>query len=259
MSGKIITSKPPRIFFDASVSDFNVVGIGIYEMMSGEKTTVTIQSNKIVSSNDAEEMAFKRALQFAINTFDSKQLFLFTDNRGVYLNNRHIVEAYTHNGYTISLNWVPRELNTEADKLSKLASSRGSVTGCNKIEKVIEKELFGTPITDGLAEFIRSKPLENRLKMVKNLFRKPIQLEAYDFFIAGKGSKSPNPKDVELKSMALFISTVINTNKERKKFPRLIPFLTIYRTKGSPKNSCPTIKDKELEQIIRIQTTTRSK
>lgn len=256
---KIVTNKPPRVFFDASVSEFKVVGIGIYEMVSGEKTSITIQTNKILGSCEAEEIAFKRALEFAINTFESKIIYLFTDNRQVYLDNRHLIEQYKKNGYSFALNWVPRELNVEADKLSKLASSRGSVTGCNKVEKYIEKELLGTPITVGLSTFIRCKPISKRVQMAYNLFKSDLEVQALNFYIKGIGTAVPPKKQNELRELALFLSTVIISSQERKQYPKLIPFLTTFRAKGSPKNSCPVIKDRELETIIRKKTTTRSK
>lgn len=246
---KIHTTKPPRVFLDASVSEFGVVGIGIFESQSKEKASITVQTTTTMSSTEAEELAFRKAIVFAMSKFSSKTLNFFTDNQSVYKNNRDLLSVFNKKGYQLTINWIPRELNTEADKLSKLASSRGSVTGCNTVEKAIEENVSGTIIT-GIAGFIREKTLVEKMNLMRRVFINKIEVDAISYFFDGKGTKPKVTKTnkVFYKDFAKYISCTFFA-QEKKKYKDLKNFLEHF--KEGPGNQVPGLKDKHFERLIR--------
>lgn len=255
MTTKIITKKPPRIFLDASVSVFGVIGIGIYEAQSKEKASITIQATTQMSSVDAEELAFKKAVTFALSRFNSKNFNFFTDNRAVYLKYREKLLEYQKDGLYLSINWIPRELNEDADRLSKLASNRGSVTGCNDIEKQIEKDLMGTPITEGLSAYIRSKTLNEKFNLMKKVFINDVEKEAFESLFTGKGNppKITKTSKTHLTHLAKFIANTFYA-KEKKMFPRIKNFLEPYKQGVGTSRQVQGFKDRDLEKLIRSRT-----
>lgn len=255
MITKITTKKPPRIFFDASVSIFGVVGIGIYECQSNEKATISVQTTTPMSSTDAEELAFKKAIQFGLTNFNSTTFNFFTDNRGVYLKYRDVLAQYRKDGFEFALNWIPREMNCDADRLSKLASNRGSVTGSNSVEKQIEKEMMGTPISEGLTSYIRSKSLNEKFNLMKKVFINDVEKDAFESLFNNKGNppKVTKTSKTHLTHLAKFISNTFYA-KEKKMYPRVKHFLEYFKQGAGTSRQVPGYKDKDLEKLIRNRT-----
>lgn len=254
---KIRTTKPPRIFLDASVSEFGVVGIGIYESQSKEKTAITLQTTTPLTSNEAEELAFKKAIAFASTKFKSKVFYFFTDSQYVYKKYREIMESYNKENLQLMINWIPRELNGEADKLSKLASSRGRVEGSHAVEVAIEQEV-GTIITTSICDFIRGKTLKQRYTLLRKIFHNENEKSAINYLFHKIGSK-PNTtkaKIVLLKNLARYIQSTYSAT-EKKKLNGVKEFLVPFRE--GPGNQVAGLKNKQIEKLIRTRVKTAVK
>ena len=113
------------ISFDASIKK-NKLGIGIFDNIGCKYFTYFTDIDKDCSLT-AETIALGCALKYASKT-KRKVLNLYTDNKT--LANHGIPKQFQHlvEGKTVSLTWVPREFNREADHASKGAQGfhRGS-------------------------------------------------------------------------------------------------------------------------------------
>jgi len=105
-----------KIAFDASVMRNKNLGIGMYDMTNNVRLCEGGKLPKMCST-----MGEAEALKFTLNYAKEKgfkNLALFTDSQNL---SRHDLEDYTkdYDFEDVVLTWVPRELNKEADKMSK--------------------------------------------------------------------------------------------------------------------------------------------
>ena len=97
-------SKLPHVFSDASVTQTQTV-LSVVSSHLGIKKQIVL--NKVVSTHKAEELALLVAKKLTLGT----KCMYFTDNL-------HLAYRYGQ-----EVNWIPRELNKEADKLTKVAKN----------------------------------------------------------------------------------------------------------------------------------------
>lgn len=131
--------KPHKVFSDASVTT-NSTTVGIYCDSLSIKYSHTI--NKPLQVHQAEELALKLAIQLTSNHL----CHYFVDNKGL---------ATKYQKHQLSINWLPREFNKQADALT-----RKSKKGPAKLKP-------GTPQPLGLANTIQQQyPLNRKLKLI---------------------------------------------------------------------------------------------
>jgi ribonuclease HI len=112
-----MSKRTTYIYFDASLKDGNV-GIGIYNQKKNTGESIFFENTKLTVCQ-AETKALQLAIQYAINEKISKPMF-FTDNLYVFDQGFPTeFEKSFDQEFKPRLFWIPRELNTEADKLSK--------------------------------------------------------------------------------------------------------------------------------------------
>jgi len=258
---KLKLKKSPKIFFDASISTNGKIGIGIYELNSNEKTIITIQNNLKLDSNFAEELALKKSLVFATSRFSNNHFMFFTDNISLYRKYRKTFDNFKSiqdKKIFISIHWIPRELNKEADKLSKLGSS-DNIKNIKQTTKKINNIMKKTPLKNGLKKFILDKPFKDRVQFLKSIFKEEDEQKLINYFFFDKKiSNNPiNRKKNSIKKLKSFVITInsIFSNKDLQdlnKYKTLKNF--IYRFKENSGN-LKVYKDKELEKIIKTKAT----
>ncbi len=109
-----------KVAFDASI-DHNTkcVGVGIYDMTNKTRISKIVDFYSGNNSDKSERVAYFEALKYAKGLGCTGVLF-FTDNLGVSKEKSPLIDIYMR-GIDFKTTWDPRELNKEADKLSKLA------------------------------------------------------------------------------------------------------------------------------------------
>lgn len=125
-------SKLPLVFSDASISK-TATTLAVYS--SNLAISYTISLPRVFSSDAAEELALKLA---------------FTLTKGInchyFVDNKQVANKYPQ------VNWIPRELNTAADTLSK------------------QHTTFTSLGTTSIASFIQANyPLPKKLKLVASI------------------------------------------------------------------------------------------
>jgi len=223
-------AKTPRVFFDASIRN-NCIGIGIYEMTTNDSTSITIQCSYDMVSSKAEEIALRQALEYSLTKYKSKTVKLFTDNFFVYRANREVFELFnSRNNTDITLHWIPRELNTEADRLSKLGSK--GIKGASS-----------TPIVGGIRSFIMTKSIEQRVALLRNIFKKQHEIDFLNNFLNNKSVKG---KGKGINKLLTFIRSIFK-NEELSKINKNFTRNTICILF---KNNL-ILSDKDIEKILR--------
>lgn len=178
-----------NICFDASIRN-GVVGIGIFNTKwKGKEYHSFNYDGK--SSLTAETMALALAMEYARKNQIEKPRFI-TDNKQLSTNGipEHFLLKY---GYTdfVELVWVPRELNTEADKLSK-AGSACTASSCVDTE-------MGVSIDNVVYELIKKYSFKRRLEFIKRMANSNQDFKLVKFLNGkGYGGEMPKPEDIML-------------------------------------------------------------
>jgi len=145
------------ISFDASIKE-GYVGIGIFNNNNGDSLHYKFKI-KMNSSRMAEEMALLCAIKYANDNYIATPFFftdnlpLFNDineNQQMYIDKYSKIMTKIKHKKRINIHWIPREINTEADKLSKIK--------CKTVSKKSIKS--------------KSKKLKNRNEILKNILKK---------------------------------------------------------------------------------------
>lgn len=164
--------KAPKIFFDASITN-NALGIGINELYSNKTGyfKYLLKDNKL-NSIEGELRAFNKAIEWAqINFPNVKEYHFFTDNKPLY--QKQPIPKIKDK--IIELFWVPRELNSIADKLANVKdTNQVSHSGINQ-KQISHSGLKKTEIKINLGSFICQKysykqrlALLNKIAQTKN-------------------------------------------------------------------------------------------
>jgi len=210
-------SKIRIIQFDASIRN-GKVGIGMFDRTSNVSIvkSVDYHDNINMSSKDAETLALICTLQY-MNENNIKSARLFTDNsqiadRGIsdYLKKKYLTES------DVSLHWLPRELNSKADTLSK----KGSY-----ISHIVES--FNTK------EKIKKYPLLKRLNLLERLAKAESDYKVLDKIRSNKPLNKSSKKFLkiclsiispgEIKTVDKYLNTLTKTQRRssRLKSPEL--------------------------------------
>ena len=117
-------SKPTYICLDASITKDNKLGIGLFNIITKEKIALSYCINT-KNTLIAESMALVCAMEYAYKK-GYEIVHFFTDNKA--LGDKEIdprfLEKFPFKNAKIS--WIPRDLNKEADKMSKAGRNPNS-------------------------------------------------------------------------------------------------------------------------------------
>ena len=167
-------SSQTKICFDASYQD-GTVGIGIFNFDTKEEVYCRYTLLKDVNDSTLmETMALVQTIKYMRQNNITKA-HLFTDNKSVADKG---VSKTISEGLKVTLNWIPREFNTDADRLSKLAhtlvaTELGSKplkpmnTTYKKSPVIVE---VNTDISRKMTDKLKEYSLEKRLNLIKMMY-----------------------------------------------------------------------------------------
>jgi len=195
-----------KICFDASIHN-NCVGIGIFnfDTKDEEYHRYSLPREKI-NSTIAESMALVQTLKY-MERNKIKSAHLFTDNKP--LAERGIERQLLKKFKDVTLTWIPREFNEDADRLSKRAHElSGFKLRFDKLSKVMIKNPLNTKKINVLKE-IKKYPLNKKI----NLILKWSRSKRTDSLLASNLIKNKlilNKKD---KTFLKLLKTIINEDE----------------------------------------------
>lgn len=157
------------ISFDASIRE-GILGIGIYDNLTFEHFTYYTDISKDCSFT-GETIALGCALQYAYK-IKRTVVNLYTDNKSVANNGipkqlQHLVE-----NMQVTLTWVPREMNKEADRASKGTvenSVKLTQARKNNLRKKHPQENKIQIVTSGPKKLFINHPFEEKIKLLKRV------------------------------------------------------------------------------------------
>ncbi len=172
------------ITFDASIKD-NQLGVGLYDNFTKEKYHILTSIDKNCSMK-AESIALGCALQYCIKN-NRPQVHLFTDNKmladqGIPSQYKSLTEEFTE----VTLTWIPRELNKDADLASKNAFfphlKNPSATKLKEMRKKqnaknIQNIQNIQNTKTGLAKVFETVSIQKKLEMLETLSRTKFEKE----------------------------------------------------------------------------------
>ena len=114
-----------HICIDASITKEGVLGVGIFDITNNQRIALTYTTKPSRDAYVGESMALICAMEYAYKNGFEKVHF-FTDNKrlGDEEINPRFLEKFPFKQAKIS--WIPRDLNKEADKMSKAGRNPNS-------------------------------------------------------------------------------------------------------------------------------------
>lgn len=150
-----------KIKFDASIHD-GCIGVGIHNFDMKTDIKHRFKFKNVPCSFGAESVALIKTLQY-MKQVGIKQAHLFTDNQAIA--EKGIQKSLLKGFGMVTLTWIPREFNEEADKLSKEAHQLQPAFYNAEIDKVVVANGTQMPKKEQLAVSAESvKGLNKRLR-----------------------------------------------------------------------------------------------
>ena len=200
-----------NIYIDGSCQVNNrLIGIGIYNSTTKFELSMVKDGNNVF---DAESEALEEAIRYSELNGIVKESRIFTDSKEVH-------KVYFD--YVLSLGfsefiWIPRELNSVADKLStgykeytkstrtKISLNNNVIIKTTKIKETTKvKSLSKTEIIEKLNEFSEEKRMKLIYKL-KDLTKSNKCI--YDYYFANGGKVGKNNKNTYFKLIPLLVKT----------------------------------------------------
>ena len=200
-----------NIYIDGSCQVNNkLIGIGIYDSTTKFELSMVKDGNNVF---DAESEALEEAIRYCQLNGIVKESRIFTDSKEVH-------KVYFD--YVISIGfsefiWIPRELNSVADKLStgykeytkstrtKISLNNNVIIKTTKIKETTKvKSLSKTEIIEKLNEFSEEKRMKLIYKL-KDLTKSNKCI--YDYYFANGGKVGKNNKNTYFKLIPLLVKT----------------------------------------------------
>jgi hypothetical protein len=183
------------ICFDASLCS-DGIGIGIYDHTLCKNIKRKIPHSNLKQKTNGSFIAEKLALVYTIRYIKESNIKsnirLFTDNESLANQpiSKKLLTRYNIAQNSLSLHWIPREFNKQADKLSKVIQKE-------KKEHIVDK--------------IKSYPLQNRLNLLKNIAQSKYQIELLKYLLKDSPPpKLPSKKSKDDRPYLKLICTIID-------------------------------------------------
>lgn len=205
-----------NIYIDGSSQNQNkLIGIGVYDSSNGFELSMVKNGDSVY---DAEYGALEEAIRYSKLNNIIKESRIFTDSQQIYNENRDYILSL---GF-VDFIWIPRELNTIADRLSTqyknyskstktkvvLDMKNNTLTKTTKIKETTSiKSLNKEQIIQSLNEF----SLEKRMKLVEKLKdTSAVNKTIWNYYFNGVSAISKNKKNTYFKLIPLLIPDTKN-------------------------------------------------
>lgn len=231
-----------KVCFDASIHD-TYIGIGIFNFDTKEKLSfrVSLIQDKKIASIDAERIALVKAIHY-LREQNITSAHLFTDN--IELAEKGLSKTFKNEFSYLTLNWIPREFNKDADKMSKEGHTKECFLKIDKMSKKVEKMTKKTPdntpydkkhkmyYNDAYKKIINAD-LPKRVNILRNIARNKYEHNIIESIENGTEVTTVYSKNS--KTFLKLVNTIINKDErestnhkitEQYKKHQLVSFLT---------------------------------
>ena len=205
-----------NIYIDGSSQNQNkLIGIGVYDSSNGFELSMVKTGDNVY---DAEYGALEEAIRYSKLNNIVKESRIFTDSQQIYSENRDYVLSL---GF-VDFIWIPRELNTVADRLSTqyknyskstktkvvLDMKNNTITKTTKIKETTSlKSLNKEQIINQLNEY----SVEKRMKLIEKLKDiSSVNKTIWNYYFNGVQTISKNKKNTYFKLIPLLIPDTKN-------------------------------------------------
>ena len=205
-----------NIYIDGSSQNQNkLIGIGVYDSSNGFELSMVKTGDNVY---DAEYGALEEAIRYSKLNNIVKESRIFTDSQQIYSENRDYVLSL---GF-VDFIWIPRELNTIADRLSTqyknyskstktkvvLDMKNNTITKTTKIKETTSlKSLNKEQIINQLNEY----SVEKRMKLIEKLKDiSSVNKTIWNYYFNGVQTISKNKKNTYFKLIPLLIPDTKN-------------------------------------------------
>ena len=218
-----------NIYIDGSSQVQNkLIGIGVYDSSTGFELSMVKTGDSVY---DAEYGALEEAIRYCQLNNIVKESRIFTDSTQIYNENK----AYILELGFVDFIWIPRELNTVADRLSTqykdyskntrtkvvLDIKKNIITKTTKIKEITQvNTLSKEQIIQSLNEF----SIEKRIKLIDKLRdTSSVNKTIWNYYFGTAKVISKNKKNTYFKLIPLLISDT----KNKKNKANLLNEITI--------------------------------
>lgn len=218
-----------NIYIDGSSQVQNkLIGIGVYDSSTGFELSMVKTGDSVY---DAEYGALEEAIRYCQLNNIVKESRIFTDSTQIYNENKNYILDL---GF-VDFIWIPRELNTVADRLSTqykdyskstrtkvvLDIKKNTITKTTKIKEITQvNTLSKEQIIQSLNEF----SIEKRTKLIEKLRdTSSVNKTIWNYYFGTATVISKNKKNTYFKLIPLLISDT----KNKKNKANLLNEITI--------------------------------
>lgn len=218
-----------NIYIDGSSQHNNkLIGIGVYDSSNGFELSMVKNGDSVY---DAEYGALEEAIRYCQLNGIIRESRIFTDSTQIYNENKDYILSI---GF-VDFIWIPRELNTVADRLSTqykdyskstktkvvLDIKKNTITKTTKIKEITQvNTLSKEQIIQSLNEF----SIEKRTKLIEKLRdTSSVNKTIWNYYFGDAKVISKNKKNTYFKLIPLLISDT----KNKKNRANLLNEITI--------------------------------
>jgi len=230
-----------KICFDASYHE-GCVGIGIYNFDTKEEIIERYKVNSM-NSTVAETMALVKTLNY-LKDKKIHSAHLFTDN--MLVAEKGISKSFKKKFKSLTLTWIPREFNIDADRLSKrahLLTPKVTDITCpkTKVQREKEKKIeMNDPIIiaekresrelkaqipqlTNLKQSLKSYPLKNRINLLKKYSKSELTDKLLNSLTSGVTClNSTDYRKCDKMFLKMYLSIIDRTECNQKAFMDVI-------------------------------------
>ena len=205
-----------NIYIDGSSQVQNkLIGIGIYDSSNGFELSMVKTGDNVY---DAEYGALEEAIRYCQINDIVKESRIFTDSTQIYNENKEYISEL---GF-VDFIWIPRELNTVADRLSTQYKdySRSTKTKLvldikkntiTKTTKIKETTHVNTLSKEQIIEHLNQYSIEKRMKLIEKLRdTSAANKTIWNYYFSSAKIISKNKKNTYFKLIPLLIPDTKN-------------------------------------------------
>ena len=205
-----------NIYIDGSSQYQNkLIGIGVYDSSTGFELSMVKTGDNVY---EAEYGALEEAIRYCQLNDIIKESRIFTDSTQIYNENRDYILSL---GF-VDFIWIPRELNTVADKLSTLYKNYSKSTKTKvvldmknntitKTTKIKERTSINSLNKEQIIEHLNRYSIEKRMKLIEKLKEtSAVNKTIWNYYFNGVKTISKNKKNTYFKLIPLLIPDTKN-------------------------------------------------